>query len=95
MYRPPSHRPDSSPPQRLTWQGIIVGYAWVAVFVLLLWVLGDPLVRGATLAVLAGLLVGVTRAVRLAQCLWHCRKLTVKLPGKLRISIEAHTDDSC
>jgi len=87
MYRPLPDSHDRSALDRLTWRGILVGYATVAAFPLLLWVVSRPVAGTAAVATILGLITGARRAHRLVRCFYDCRVVTFDLAGDVRITV--------
>jgi hypothetical protein len=80
----PRYRPNAREP---TLQSIVAAYAVAVAVPVLLWVGSNPLAGAATLAVIAGLVTTVRRAVRLVRCFYDCRGLAFDLGGRVRITI--------
>lgn len=61
----------------------------------LLWVVSRPLAGTAALVAVAGLVVGVRRAYRLARCFRDCQGFAFDVAGRARITVaRTPTDDA-
>jgi hypothetical protein len=86
MYAPPDPR-DRTGIEQPTWRSVLAGYLLLAVLLLALWTVSNPLAGTAVLATVVGLSVGARRAAALVRCLRVCREFTVDLGRGVSITV--------
>lgn len=95
MIAPPLDPRDRPHIEQPTWRSILVSYALVAAFPLLLWGISQPLAGAVTLATLAGLFVGGRGVYKLTRCFYVCQEFTVDLGRTARITVaQIPTDEA-
>lgn len=87
MYVPPIDPRDDPLTDRPASRGILVIYAALFAFPVLLWIVSQPLVGGVVLVTVVGSAIGVRRAARLARCFYDCGGVAFDLAGRVRVSL--------
>ena len=87
MYVPPIDPRDDPLTTRPALRGILVIYAALVAFPVLLWIVSQPMAGTVVLVTVIGSAIGVRRAARLARCFYDCGGFVFDLGGRIRISI--------
>lgn len=87
MYVPPLDPRDGPAINQPTSRGLLVIYAAMIAFPLLLWIVSQPLAGSVVLVTIVVSAISARRAAKLARCFHDCGGFAFDLGGRVRISI--------